>query len=414
MTTNEWNVPEPFDAHPWDYFTPSPGPISFSARRAIINHTMDFMQRLSDDLSQSVPSVVRSLNSISSIIKLERAYELFAKESGESIVCCNYCGQRVADSFILSDENSCNYFCPHCVYENSHSHSWRYRTTTFHAPEDDDDCDGLLDCSSSPIDEIGVEYLSGPGERVTESTRFFGCEIEFVCEDRSGYNDIIETHYTKQVGIYKSDGSLPYLGAEFCTLPMTRWSVTHDLKPVLTYMVDKGARAWNRSMCGLHIHVSRASAPWSTWGKTDRFFLNEANQAFLTKVAGREPNSYCGRRGVTDPATVKVKMAKQKAENGYDRYVALNFSTNKPTVEFRMFRGNVAHQGVMRAVEFCDAIIEFAGTQSNTAPMHYREFLGWLKGYSKVYPNLARLLFGVRVSRKAIAEDLVETLENAA
>lgn len=291
--------------------------------------------------------------------------------------------------------------CPHCATD-AYDASWSSRSFIWSEPEpeydDEDDVDVddrysngyLLDCSTSPSHHIGVSKLLMPGEVAKPGTRFFGFEIECIVPDiRENIRKLSRTNLVK-AAIMKSDGSLGSSGMEVCTLPMTRNAALKHLKVISDELIGVQARAWNRNQCGLHIHVSTASASWGTWGKVDRFFQNTDNQRLLDLVAGRPANQYCNRKQTPYIAAHKITEAKKKTRS--DRYQALNFSTGKPTVEFRLFRGNVSYEGLVRCMQFCDSLIEWASEQSISSQMHSLAYVQWLYQNRGRYPILVKYL----------------------
>ena len=323
---------------------------------------------------------------------------------------CPCCSTLVNQAMLLFDVGGVGERCIVCTDPDEHSVRYLDRQYEFIAYDEDEDSDEryLMGYGADPISEIGKPYLAGEHENVTETTRLFGCEIEFVVNSADGLAEITRDKDCRAIGVFKEDGSVPYPGGEFCLLPMTRKGAALHLQKPLDFMVKSGARAWNRLACGLHIHVTRASTTWTTWGKVDRFFGNVANSDFLTEIAGREPNGFCNRETFNRSTDMPVKYARDKTYGGANRYMALNFATGHPTVEFRLFRGNVAYGGVMRAIEFCDAIVNFAETQSNRSSMTAGDFQAWLVTQSKAYPYLVRYL------RRRFKNEKTDNIEDAA
>lgn len=321
-----------------------------------------------------------------------------------AVVECSNCGMELPSNLMLQDEHS-EYTCPECAVSAFEVY-WPARSVTRNEPihfeededdeysEDDEDRDPgarhLQSCGTSPISYLGKAFVANPGEKITAKTRFFGIECEFVTSSASRHRDIIAG--VSNVAILKEDGSLPYGGAELCSLPITRDAAYIQFKAVCEVLQRNEARAWNRPQCGLHIHVSRDSASWLTWGKVDRFFENRDNSKFLDFVSGRESNSYCERPGLNNLKRHRIEMAKSKAVFGANRYQAINFSTNKPTVEFRLFRGNTSYDGIMRCIEFCDSLIEFARASSANSDMNAIEYTIWLKANRGLWPNICKYI----------------------
>lgn len=312
------------------------------------------------------------------------------------------CGQLLPANFMLRREDrgrGPQICCPHCAENEAYSANWQRLRFTWAEPVRSDDPSGgryqngyLMDAASSPIRAFVRNHIAAEGEVVKPKTRLFGFEIE--CNIPYVDQAVIklsETEMAKNIAIMKSDGSLGYNGMEVCTLPMTKAAAMTALKTVSDALLNVNARAWNRSQCGLHIHVSAASASWVTWGKVERFFRNSANQNLIDLVAGRKANQYCQRPVSYRITTHKITDAKKKAATG-DRYQAINFATRKPTVEFRLFRGNVSYDGLVRCMEFCDSAIEWAATESNLSPMHSLAYVQWLYQHRSKYPLLVKYL----------------------
>lgn len=323
-------------------------------------------------------------------------FESYGKLRGVEIERCTTCDSPMVADLMLYDDDAGMRSCPRDV-THYYNVDWMGRTFEYNEPyrdeyDDDDDDDesgfGLCSYTANPIAHAGVSHVGAPGEAVPPKARLFGLEIEFVAPPNklkrlisTARNDL----HSDRLAVFKSDGSLPYGGAELCTVPFTRRGLA-SLEPLLNHVVEHGGRAWNRASCGLHVHVSRDSASWNSWGKVDRFFTNEANQEFIDAIAGREQNSFCARN-VTPKQPHNTALTKFR--RGMDRYAALNFSTGKPTVEFRLFRGNVRYDGVVRAVQFCDSIIEFASSQPADSDMTHESYAAWLSKRSKAYPQCA-------------------------
>jgi len=60
-----------------------------------------------------------------------------------------------------------------------------------------------------------------------------------------------------------------------------------------------------------------------------------------------------------------------------DRYQAVNTS-NRNTVELRIFRSNVSENGLMRVIEFTDAFVHFL-KQSSMNSVSYKDFMRYMK-----------------------------------
>jgi hypothetical protein len=82
-------------------------------------------------------------------------------------------------------------------------------------------------------------------------------------------------------------------------------------------------------------------------GKIVSFINNPRHEWFIRAIARRYATGFC-----------EIKSKKIKDCRSGDRYEAVNI-TNRNTVEFRMFKGSLKYEGVIAAIEFCNAIVEF-------------------------------------------------------
>lgn len=307
-----------------------------------------------------------------------------ARHEGEETFTCDNCGEESSLGFRFTASDMDDSFCIFCA-RGRYDVDMENRSCLAYEPEEER---LLYEYNKSPIRVLNRAHIATAGETVNNKTRLFGLEIEFECRSHRELVDILENG--SSIGIFKADGSLDVNGAEFCTLPMTYRAAREKLKPATEALLGGGARAWFMGSCGLHIHVSRESASMVTWGKVERFFANEENDGFLNRIAGRRSNDYC-LRDKEKNRSIKVALTKMRYSN--TRFYALNFDTGgKPTVEFRLFRGNVAYDGIMRCVDFCDAILTWAKGQSMTSPMNHEDFVSWMQGKRKEYPFLLAFL----------------------
>jgi len=157
--------------------------------------------------------------------------------------------------------------------------------------------------------------------------------------------------------ILKSDGSLQD-GVEIVSLPLSlaehqradRWPAL--LKPV-TARARSGA---GTTRCGIHVHANRANMSALTLGKILVFINHPENQRLVETIAQRSQNSYCRRQD---------KKLADGQRTGADRYQAVNVTRH--TVEFRIFRGSIRPERVMKNVEFVDAVIHYCEDSSIVA-----------------------------------------------
>lgn len=263
----------------------------------------------------------------------------------------------------------------------------------------------------------GIREKSGSFDRTrnVDTTLYMGVELE-VTPNRNAFEfvqskvipgtfnvylgtsfsaNVVERFlYKKQMGVIKADGSTNY-GFEIVTVPGTlEWHkdvwegfFKEDYNPITEHLAPSSWLAgWINNhltlrrapwepvtidaphvtpMCGIHVHVSKAALSPLQLGKMLTFINDPNNQGFVHRVAGRAANTYSNfaAKKVTYGYQLDPNLADAMANRGVDvnlgreeRYSALNIQTGKPTVEFRIFRSNVAKAGFMKNLEFVHAL----------------------------------------------------------
>jgi hypothetical protein len=230
-----------------------------------------------------------------------------------------------------------------------------------------------------------------------------GCQNEDCgCHDRGTFQQAVQRVQETAGGwaIVKSDGSLDN-GMEIVSVPASLAWHTQTVKPWL-----EGAKSylsgWPHNDCGIHVHVGRKQLTELTQGKLLTFMHDEANQPFITHVAGRDTNTYCLRGGS------KKKIPYYRREEQHGRYQALNFATRgQKTVEFRIFRSNVSPAGFMKNLEFVHGLCTWArltsmqdvcnkqaGIRNARATKAAENFAQWIARERSQYPHLVRWFEG--------------------
>ena len=188
-------------------------------------------------------------------------------------------------------------------------------------------------------------------QKYKNETRLLGLEVEVERRSDCSENIVDQVHEVmRDFAICKHDGSLNH-GFEIVTAPAT---ITLQKKR-WTAFCEKGfadqLSAWNTSTCGMHIHVDRASVTPLDIGKLLVFINGSNNRKFIENIAGRSSAQW---------SQFKAKTIKDSLHRS-DKYEAL--ATHKPrTIEFRLFKGNIAKQGIMRNIEFVDSLCNFVRT----------------------------------------------------
>jgi hypothetical protein len=232
----------------------------------------------------------------------------------------------------------------------------------------------------------------------------FGVELEMEPRGATQREVVDELGGCRGNGRYilKEDGSLES-GVELVTLPYMLdyhrkqfgWSAI--LNPDL-HRIARSGSGTNR--CGIHVHVNRAALSPLTIGKMIVFLNNADNASLVTTIAQRASNGYASRD------TAK-KITDIHCGNRYD---LLNVSGSN-TIEFRLFKGNLRPERVIKNLEFCHALIRFCEQNSVKASTRGPKFLQWLATRTQDYPALSQFLrdAGIMPSETSLAE-LLQTL----
>lgn len=285
---------------------------------------------------------------------------------------------------------------------------------------------------------------------------FFGIELEVLPRNKVSQETALKIckEGFGQQAIMKPDGSLPRNGFEIVTIPATLkyhreklWSrffaneesnEIYDMKKK-TGSMSRSVKSWATGCCGMHIHFSTEACTPMQLAKIFCFVHDAANSEFLTKIAGRlvgRESQWCrtGKRELKakisgDKLGVPLNSVLTRARDSRtlndkvrplnvvdnNHYQAISYSThtNGKTCEVRIFRGNTTKHGVMRALDFVAAMIQFCAETGGTnyirsigprggrdvvRGLSYQAFLSWFdtSQHRGAYPDLWRQLVSLK------------------
>jgi len=293
----------------------------------------------------------------------------------------HYCMPCIESDGIVSNEDTGEYATQE--YADAYWYFWNsddcYHSDSEPDDDDDDDDDGLHDYGTDVIREHGW-----PGVTRRDSL-CFGVELEMeATRSRRDAINYLGGRDGNGTYILKTDGSLDEGGIELVTLPYTldhhatRFNWAGILRPL-----GRNARSGSgTTRCGMHVHANRAALTALQIGKALVFLNCAANASFVSYVAQRSSNGYCER-----DSSKKIKDAK----HGFSRYDMLNISGRR-TIEFRLFRGNLRPERILKNIEFCHALLTYCADASMREIERAKFFCDWTLARSKTYPNLVRFL----------------------
>ena len=310
----------------------------------------------------------------------------------ESFTCnrCDYCVNSNRDGGTnVGDE----YWCEDCVSNNA----------TY--------CD---ECDEYYLDGRGCENCGGGDGRVhqysykpnpvfhggNDNNLYMGFELEMSYGDesdnyRSTIPDVLPLEQA-DVCYLKSDSSIEGWGYELVTHPHTlgAYERANNLWNYIESCRTKGARSWDTTSCGLHVHVSRTA--FKSGAHTHRFLsLIYRNPREMMKLAGRKNSRYARFDDVYKPDEWGIPQFnlrdKVHAGSFTERMSAVN-TNNDYTLELRFFRGNMKREGIMTALELCHASVEYTRNMSvsdvKLGMLKWEWFADWVATNNGLYPNL--------------------------
>lgn len=279
----------------------------------------------------------------------------------DNYITCEDCDRLVhTDDYVSVSDN---YLCQRCV-ENGEYHHCSASEEWEHGYESDcGDCgcgsDDYLHNYSYKPDPLFHDTRMSLHRHPLPHTRYFGVELETTPrsgERRDKAAEYIYNNIAENVLYMKEDSSISS-GFEIVTHPMTlHWARNNfpwDMLPAISGM---GMRAWNDYHCGLHIHIGRtAFRSQSHLAKLLLFVYR--NEDDMVKFTGRRSEDYA-EYSITEREQF---VARAKGSRFGRRGVAVNCQ-NEHTIELRVFRPSLMPSTVQAYIEFCDALVVYAGT----------------------------------------------------
>ena len=195
-----------------------------------------------------------------------------------------------------------------------------------------------------------------------------------------------------------------YGGFEIVTCPSDiavqreRWARIADAADLHNSKGTLLLRAWDTDTCGFHVHVSREALTKLQIGRMLKFINSTKNARFIHKIAGRGSDVFCRYQDKELPDVLHPdRVVAQEEQNAYNRSrrVALNLA-NDATVEFRIFKGTIHPNHILRNLCFVMAVCDYCYPASrsfadmedygkfvyfvtkNVKNSNYKELAAWL------------------------------------
>lgn len=294
---------------------------------------------------------------------------------------CNRCGDYISnDQRIYIDEID-EYYCENCYEYCGYCDDCgvSYVSSECHR------CGGSGDIMSYSYKPAPIFHHNIQPEQSRypiKGERYFGIELEVEGGDGSHKDTVNEI---KSPYLYfKHDGSIND-GFEIVSHPMS-WDFIkkNTFNNTLEILRNRRYQSHNaESSCGFHVHVNKDSLSRCDIFKILKFFKD--NKPFIVAISQRNEDKLNEWARIDDTNETITYKAKNKSGRGYSRYTAVNITSQ--TVEFRVFRGNLRHDRIMKNLEFVKAICEFVSCYG-LMDMTKENFMRYINSKNKIFTNL--------------------------
>lgn len=279
----------------------------------------------------------------------------------DHFITCEDCGAITHNDDFVDVQDS--YYCSSCV-DNGSFHYCSDADATVHGYEEDcRDCnsgsDEYLHNYSYKPDPLFHDHRNIITRSPLNNVRYFGVELETTPTRGNYRNDAAEyigENISDDILYMKEDSSISS-GFEIVTHPMTlQWARSFFPWEMLNEIEQRNMRAWNDSHCGLHIHINRTA--FRSHSHLAKFLLMVyRNEDEMVLFTGRRSDDYAGY----DSNERLRFVSRAKGDSVGRRHCAVNLQ-NDHTIELRVFRPSLKATTVQAYIEFCDALVEYAGT----------------------------------------------------
>lgn len=224
-----------------------------------------------------------------------------------------------------------------------------------------------------------------------------GVELEVAAKNRGKYAEL--TKLKSNWLTMESDASLPDYGVEIITIPLSpKDAKDPEMWRDMVTKVSSLADSWNKSSCGLHVHIGReilgedAEKASATIGKLLYLYHHFLNGTSLnTKIYGRL-HAYHEQNGRTaegdavktlgsavlkNKEIIKRLDSSLKEKSASSRYFDINLENTK-TIEFRKGKGSINADRIVSVITYSEMMIEYAKVRSRER-MSYDDFVGYVR-----------------------------------
>ena len=229
------------------------------------------------------------------------------------------------------------------------------------------------------------EFLGKPGPH-------FGIELEV--EMKNGFAPYLETvasRFSEELEgfIYlKKDSSLALDGGfEIISHPASlRYWQDNDLKFwEAIKKLSVTCESWSADNCGLHVHIGRNE--FKDYPHMARFYYfitsNKLFSAFIAERYQAKQSPFANVNSIEDCIGIVDGSIK------LDKHTAINIHPVIPTIEVRIFKGNMKKQRILKNIEFVHAVWDFSRENPD---LTVDQFISFVKERQSEYPNLHKYI----------------------
>lgn len=317
----------------------------------------------------------------------------------ERYTTCDSCGEDVLREYVYACD--CDVFCEECYHErfmNCPDCGEDFPCDEMHWSEGRDDyfceaCRGA--CDNGAINDYSFKpnpvfyHLVTKGHfsiRRIPRALYFGVETEIELPDRANADALAES-IADEFFYCKYDSSLSY-GFEIVTMPFTWEYMTKNRERFLPMfqLRNEGARSYNTSTCGMHVHMSRAAFSHLQLLKFIVMFYDYPD--FTFRVSRRTRGRFDCYARCEKPDNV-VDLARHNSPTWAGGRGALNFS-NYHTIECRIFRGTLNPYGWFANMEYLKSLFDFC-TGHGLKDINPVNYLSWMEDHQHEFPNFYKV-----------------------
>lgn len=215
---------------------------------------------------------------------------------------------------------------------------------------------------------------------IPERVRTFGIELEVAPTSSANHDRILDaidrSAALRRIWVPKSDGSLPSLGIEIVSVPLSLADLLARIRELFD-ACELENRIFFHASCGTHVHIGRQGIDprtilrtWYPFHFASRDFgrhlgltvaarrIASANQErmleVLTTLCGRGPTHYCAW-AARPPIITRGASRGRGYDNGH--YSVVSYSQHCPTYEVRAFAGADTMLTAQRYAETVDMLL---------------------------------------------------------